>query len=123
MLVETILAILIVSVITSTALGLFSNLLFNFHVHNLTNKINMCIATKSSDYLDFDYKEEDEQTNILGPITNKAQIIAKALQKIQENYNCEFKDKNGEKLSLSQFGNKNITGYFWVGIERVKASI
>jgi hypothetical protein len=116
-LVETILGVLVISIITSTALGLFSTLLTNFHVHDLITKVNMCITTKSGDYLDFEYQEKDSKIHVIGPIKKKAKVLAKALIKMKQNYNCEFKNEKGEDINLGESVNEDVTGYLWINFE------
>ena len=119
MLVETVLAILVVSVITSAALSLFSSVLLNLNVQKLATEVQMCEISQSGDHLGFSYTEEEDSGRLvkkIGPISESAEIVAKALRKIQEKYSdCKFTNTDNQEIDFSVHGKNKITGYFYIG--------
>ena len=121
MLVETVLAILVISIITSSALVLFSTLIVNINVQNWVRNIEMCEICKTGDHLGFEYREEsrgEDLVKIIGPISENADILFKALKKIQEKYSdCKFM-VNAQEVDLSTLQHKKVTGCFSVGSKK-----
>lgn len=83
----------------------------------------MCITTKSGDYLDFEYQEKDSKIHVIGPIKKKAKVLVNALNKMKKNYDCQFKNEEGEEINLTNLVNEEVTGYLWINFEKPASSI
>ena len=120
-LVETVLAILVVSVITSAGLSLFSSILFNLEVQKLATDLQMCEISESAEHLGFNYEQENEGDEVIkkmGPISANADVIDKTIKRMKQKYNdCKFIVEDKE-VNLGEYKNKKITGYFCIGTKK-----
>ena len=60
---------------------------------------------------------------MIGPIKKKAKVLVNALNKMKKNYDCQFKNEEGEEINLTNLVNEEVTGYLWINFEKPASSI